>query len=367
MPINASRARAGDEASDRAEQAAQRILAGGERIGAEHRERTQHDPEGVLRPGQRRDQDGEAEAGTAAQAVVQPHRVALEVRSRALLRRRQRPREPRRRAAAEQPLEPAPALGRRDGLDVRADLRDDEAQLLRAKRRVERADAALQRGRLRERAALHLDQRVAQRVQGLAQRAGTRRPGSRAASAPRSSALAAASFTAQTGAVDGALAPLGGRDEHDRASQPISSTRRTSARVAVLSPVGRYGVAKNTRCERARPPLVRAANAASSSCCGTGGSPSDVRDVRAQPLGEARHAAIAGARSVSRLGLGHSSATARSAAPDAMPHPASRSGTVENAPGSETGRMNASSSALVAPASTELTTPAKSTPNATPR
>ena len=34
-------------------------------------------------------------------------------------------------------------------------------------------------------------------------------------------------------------------------------------------------------------------------------------------------------------------------------------------PGSETGRMKASSSDVVAPASTELTTPANSTPNAT--
>ncbi len=56
---------------------------------------------------------------------------------------------------------------------------------------------------------------------------------------------------------------------------------------------------------------------------------------------------------------------AKSEAAEAMPQPASRSGIEETGPGSETGRMNASSSVGVAPARTELTTPAKSTPNAT--
>ena len=48
-----------------------------------------------------------------------------------------------------------------------------------------------------------------------------------------------------------------------------------------------------------------------------------------------------------------------------MPQPARRSGIEEAGPGSETGRMNASSSDTVAPARTELTTPAKSTPSPT--
>ena len=56
---------------------------------------------------------------------------------------------------------------------------------------------------------------------------------------------------------------------------------------------------------------------------------------------------------------------ATSAAPPAIPSPASRSGTAEAGAASDTGKMNASSSAVVAPASTELTTPAKITPNPT--
>ena len=47
------------------------------------------------------------------------------------------------------------------------------------------------------------------------------------------------------------------------------------------------------------------------------------------------------------------------------PGPASRSGTADAGAASDTGKMNASSSDVVAPASTELTTPAKITPNPT--
>src|SRR5215472_3532197 len=48
-----------------------------------------------------------------------------------------------------------------------------------------------------------------------------------------------------------------------------------------------------------------------------------------------------------------------------LPQPASRSGTADGGAASDTGKMNASSSAVVAPASTELTTPAKITPKPT--
>ena len=78
-----------------------------------------------------------------------------------------------------------------------------------------------------------------------------------------------------------------------------------------------------------------------------------------------RLAAIAALRSSSRVGAGHSSAIASSDAPPAMPQPASRSGIALLGAASVTGRMNASSNDAVVPASTELTTPAKSTPNAT--
>ena len=79
----------------------------------------------------------------------------------------------------------------------------------------------------------------------------------------------------------------------------------------------------------------------------------------------ARHAAPAAPRSGSRAGAGHNSPTAMNEAADARPQPASRSGIDDAGPANDTGRMNASSSATVAPASTELTTPAKSTPNPT--
>src|SRR4029079_14110050 len=79
----------------------------------------------------------------------------------------------------------------------------------------------------------------------------------------------------------------------------------------------------------------------------------------------ARHAAAEGPRSRSRAGAGHRRVVATSATPAAIAQPASRSGTADAGAASDTGKMNASSSAVVAPASTELTTPAKITPNAT--
>ncbi len=64
-------------------------------------------------------------------------------------------------------------------------------------------------------------------------------------------------------------------------------------------------------------------------------------------------------------GAGHSTATAISAARLASPHPASRSGTADTGAGTDTGSMNARSSAVAAPASVELSTPEKSTANPT--
>src|SRR5258707_5324860 len=79
----------------------------------------------------------------------------------------------------------------------------------------------------------------------------------------------------------------------------------------------------------------------------------------------AGQAAAAAPRSRSRAGAGHRNAVATSATPPAIAQPASRSGTADGGAASDTGKMNASSSAVVAPASTELTTPAKITPNPT--
>ena len=100
-------------------QAAERVLAGAERVRAQHGERAEHDPERVLDARQLGDEHGEAEPDGAADAVLQPQRVALDVRAGALLRGRQRAAEPR-RAAAEELREPAAPLGGRGQVDVAA-------------------------------------------------------------------------------------------------------------------------------------------------------------------------------------------------------------------------------------------------------
>jgi hypothetical protein len=79
----------------------------------------------------------------------------------------------------------------------------------------------------------------------------------------------------------------------------------------------------------------------------------------------ARQATIALDRSGSRVGAGQSTAITTSEAAEAIPQPASRAGIDDNGPAKVIGRMNASRSDVVAPASTELTTPEKSTPKAT--
>src|SRR6185369_2769479 len=67
----------------------------------------------------------------------------------------------------------------------------------------------------------------------------------------------------------------------------------------------------------------------------------------------------------SRAGAGQRKRTASSDATEASPQPASRDGIADAGAVSDTGRMKASSSEVVAPASTELTTPAKITPKPT--
>src|SRR5271156_2533548 len=61
--------------------------------------------------------------------------------------------------------------------------------------------------------------------------------------------------------------------------------------------------------------------------------------------------------SVPGAGAGHSRPTANSEAAPAIAQPASRSGSDDTPPGRVEGRMNASRSAVLAPARTELTTP----------
>ena len=60
--------------------------------------------------------------------------------------------------------------------------------------------------------------------------------------------------------------------------------------------------------------------------------------------------------SLSTAGAGHTNVTASTDSPPAIPQPASRSGICDAGPGNDTGRMKLSSSDVVAPASTELTT-----------
>ncbi|MFF7238018.1 hypothetical protein [Streptomyces collinus] len=79
----------------------------------------------------------------------------------------------------------------------------------------------------------------------------------------------------------------------------------------------------------------------------------------------ARQTRAAGALSGSPAGRGHSSGTASRAAAEASPAPASRSGSCDSGAGVVTGSTKASSSAVDAPASTELTTPENSTTKAT--
>src|ERR1700735_5700312 len=79
----------------------------------------------------------------------------------------------------------------------------------------------------------------------------------------------------------------------------------------------------------------------------------------------ARHAAITLTRIGSRVAAGHRIAIAITDAPAAIPQPAIRSGICDAGPGSDTGRMNASSSVVVALASTELMTAENRTTNAT--
>src|ERR1700742_1323628 len=79
----------------------------------------------------------------------------------------------------------------------------------------------------------------------------------------------------------------------------------------------------------------------------------------------ARQPAITLARIGARVGAGHRIAIAITEAPAAMPQPATRSRICDAGPGSETGRMNASSNDVVAPARTELITAENKTTNAT--
>ena len=125
-------------------------------------------------------------------------------------------------------------------------------------------------------------------------------------------------------------------------SQFSSSTRRTIVLAGVLNPVGRYGVARKPWCSAstaasAAPPPGRAPRR-------TARPPAEhVRGLRAQPGRERPAGGAAGARNGSRAGAATAARSRRATRRRPCPsRPAA--GIDEAVPGSETGRMNASSS-----------------------
>ena len=137
LPIGTRIRRADSEADNRSEQPAQRVLAGAQCIRPEYRQRAEHDPESVLHIGQCRDEDGEPECDGAPDAVVQPHRVPLDVRRGSFAGGGQCA-DDSGRLASEQTVQPASLLGCRCQIDVGGDLRHREAQFLRTEAGVQR-------------------------------------------------------------------------------------------------------------------------------------------------------------------------------------------------------------------------------------
>ncbi len=77
---------ADDDSGHGAAQALHHGLAGAQGVRAQDRERPEHDPERVLDSREIGDEDGETQSDRASHAVVQPDRVALDVRRGAFLR-----------------------------------------------------------------------------------------------------------------------------------------------------------------------------------------------------------------------------------------------------------------------------------------
>ena len=126
------------ESDDRADDASHDELARVQGVRTKHGQRPEDDPERVLHAAQVRHEGGQPQGDRAAHAVVQPHRVSFEVRRSALPCGRQRSADAL-GLVTEQAVPPAPPFGERGQLDVLRDLRDREAQLLRAEARIERS------------------------------------------------------------------------------------------------------------------------------------------------------------------------------------------------------------------------------------
>jgi hypothetical protein len=78
---------ADDDSGDVSRQPAQHVLPGAQRVGPQHGQRAEDNPERVLHAGQVGHEDGQPEGGRAADAVVQPEGVPFGMRSGPFLRR----------------------------------------------------------------------------------------------------------------------------------------------------------------------------------------------------------------------------------------------------------------------------------------
>ena len=136
VPIEDEQRRADDEPGGRAEQPRTMfcpVLSALERSTDSVPSTTQN---ACCTPVRFADEHGHAEPDRAADAVVQPDRMALDVcRGRSCAAASGPASPPAGGRAAAPPVAP---LGRRGQVDVARDLRDDEAQLLRAEARVQR-------------------------------------------------------------------------------------------------------------------------------------------------------------------------------------------------------------------------------------
>ena len=280
-----------------------------------------------------------ASAGRAPEAVVQPGRVTVEVRCRALAGHGEQVGDARRRSP-EELIEPAASLGRHRALRVGGDLRDGVADLLGAEARV-------QRGR----------------------RSGGRRCASRTPRARRARPRASRRRRAGRPAIAPfrPAAPRSGRAPSPRRAPPPGRwSRRRGASIA--SRRGPATAARRPSGGSPGPPFPgRRAGTASRRT--RGAVPRRRRPPPSAPLprrrsANPRHAPTIASRKGSAAGAGHRSVIARSEPAAAMPHPM-RGSTGEDTSPRLTGRMKASRSDVVAPASTELTTPENRTANPT--
>ena len=131
-------------------QRSQRRGTGGERVGAQHRQCAEHDPEALLLTGETGDQDGQGQTDRATHAVLQPRRVAIEVTDRDALGGAGFAEFRAVRSATKEAGQPRPGVGGGDARDGRRGQFDDVAQFVR---RVEGAVELTGRAGARDRTA----------------------------------------------------------------------------------------------------------------------------------------------------------------------------------------------------------------------